>query len=80
MLYTMHFSTVTTMPDRSILSPIMQYGFAGMASVLLGIVVWMVEKSDCRFDQVLEMQKATNQVIERNTAAIATLADSLHNP
>ena len=64
----------------TILQPIMQYGFAGMCAALLGIVVWMVDRGDCRFDTILEMQRETNQVIERNTAAIATLADSLHNP
>lgn len=68
------------MPDtKGILQPIMQYGFAGMCAVLLGIVVWMVDRSDQRFDKVLEMQKATNAVIERNTAAIANLADAVHH-
>lgn len=68
------------MPDTkaSILQPIIQYGFAGMCAALLGIVVWMVDRSDQRFDKVLEMQKETNQVIERNTAAIANLADAVY--
>lgn len=63
------------MSNATILQPIVQYGFAGMTAVLLGIVVWMVDRSDCNFDKVLEMQRQTNQVIERNTAAIAALAD-----
>ena len=63
------------MSNGHILQPIMQYGFAGMTAVLLGIVVWMVDRSDCNFDKVIEMQRQTNQVIERNTAAIAALAD-----
>ena len=62
----------------SILAPIIQYGFAGTTAVLLGIVVWMVDRSDQRFDKVLEMQVATNQVIERNTAAIATLTAAVY--
>ncbi|MEE9185257.1 MAG: hypothetical protein V3U39_12400 [Acidimicrobiia bacterium] len=70
----------TANQKSTILQPIMQYGFAGMSAVLLGILVWMVDRSDERFDKVLEMQTATNQVIERNTAAIATLADSLQHP
>ena len=60
-------------------TPMMQYGFAGTTAVLLGIVVWMVDRADARFDKVLEMQSETNQVIERNTAAIANLADVVHN-
>jgi len=64
----------------SILQPIVQYGFAGTTALLLGIVVWMVNRSDCNFDKVIEMQRQTNQVIERNTAAIAALGDLVsHN-
>ena len=62
----------------SILQPIVKYGFAGTTAVLLGIVVWMVDRSDQRFDKVLEMQRTTNQVIERNTAVIATLTRAVH--
>lgn len=62
-----------------LLSPIMQYGFAGTTAVLLGIICWMIDRTDQRFDKVIEMQKATNQVIERNTAAIASLADVVHS-
>lgn len=57
----------TTKTGLSILQPIMQYGFAGMSAVLLGILVWTMHRTDQRFDQVLEMQRETNQVIERNT-------------
>ncbi len=63
----------------SILHLIRQYGFAGMSAVLLGIVVWMVDRSDQRFDKVLDMQKETNSVIERNTAAIAQLCDMVYH-
>ena len=63
----------------SILQPMMQYGFAGMCAVLLGILVWTMNRNDQRFDKVLEMQKETNLVIERNTAAIADLARVVHD-
>ena len=53
----------------SILQPMMQYGFAGMCAVLLAILVWMMNKNDQRFDKLLDMQRETIQVIERNTAA-----------
>ena len=70
----------TVSNGKGILQPIVQYGFAGTTAVLLGIVVWQVKCSEDRFDKVLEMQKATNQVIERNTAAIANLAEVVHHP
>ncbi len=65
--------------SKGILQPIIQYGFAGMCAVLLGIQVWMVHRADCRFDTILKMQEATNAVIERNTAAIESLADAVHH-
>ncbi len=63
----------------SILRPMMQGGFAGMCGVLLGILVWMMNKNDQRFDKLLEMQSQTNQVIERNTAAIVELSRVVHS-
>lgn len=58
----------------SILQPIMQKGFAGMCVILLGILVWTMNKADQRFNKLIDMQKETNQVIERNTAAIVELS------
>jgi hypothetical protein len=58
----------------------MQYGFAGMTAALLGIVVWMVDRGDCKFEQMLQSQRETNQVIERNTAAIEALKDVVYHP
>lgn len=63
----------------SMLQPIMQYGFASMCAVLLGIMVWMMKTNDTRFNDLLEMQKQTNSVIERNTAAIEALSTVVHN-
>jgi len=69
------------MSNGHILQPVMQYGFAGTTAVLLAIVVWMTDCAEGKFDQVLEMQRETNQVIEHNTAAITALARSVaHTP
>jgi hypothetical protein len=65
------------MSNGNFLQPIIQYGFAGTTAALLAIVVWMVDCAESKFEQVLKMQKETNQVIERNTAAITTLVRSV---
>jgi len=49
-----------------ILSPIIQYGFAGLSVVLLGIIVWLISR-------LLGILAETNTVIKANTAAIQTL-------
>jgi len=68
-------SNATTNSGRlAILQPIMQYGFAGMCAVLLGMIVWMQHRADGRFDKLLEIQRESHSVIERNTAAIEALA------
>jgi len=45
------------------LSPIMQYGFAGLSAVLLAILVWLIKK-------LLDLLEKTNQIISDNTKAI----------
>jgi hypothetical protein len=45
------------------MQPIIQYGFAGMCVVLLGILVWLISK-------LLAILEKTNQVIAANTDAI----------
>lgn len=45
------------------MQPIIQYGFAGMCVVLLGILVWLISK-------LLAILEKTNQVIAANTEAI----------
>ncbi|MDO8303435.1 MAG: hypothetical protein Q7T18_09355 [Sedimentisphaerales bacterium] len=51
------------MEQSSIMQPIIQYGFAGMCVVLLGILVWLISK-------LLAILEKTNQVIAANTDAI----------
>ncbi|OHB56126.1 MAG: hypothetical protein A2Y07_01245 [Planctomycetes bacterium GWF2_50_10] len=49
--------------DESIMQPIIQYGFAGMCGILLGILVWLISK-------LLAILEKTNSVIAANTEAI----------
>jgi hypothetical protein len=49
--------------QQGILNPIIQYGFAGMCAVLLGILVWLISK-------LLAILDKTNEVIAANTEAI----------
>ena len=54
------------MEQQSIMQPIIQYGFAGMCVVLLGILVWLISK-------LLAILEKTNAVIAANTDAIKTV-------
>lgn len=47
----------------NLLSPIVQYGFAGFSGVLLVILVWLVKR-------LLGILEKTNQIIGDNTQAI----------
>ena len=49
--------------EQSIMQPIIQYGFAGMCGILLGILVWLISK-------LLAILEKTNAVIAANTEAI----------
>ncbi|MDD5457857.1 MAG: hypothetical protein PHF37_00465 [Phycisphaerae bacterium] len=52
------------MDDNSILmTPILQYGFAGMCAVLLVIIVWLIWN-------LMKLLEKTNQIISANTQAI----------
>jgi uncharacterized membrane protein YccC len=55
--------TVTPM-----LAPIVQYGFAGFAVVLLAVLVWLIK-------QLLSLQEKTNRLIEANIEAIRELSN-----
>ena len=62
-----------------VLQPVIQYGFAGLSVLLLAMICWMQHGVDRRFDNILELQRETNQVIERNTAAIQELSRLVHD-
>ena len=46
-----------------IMSPLLQYGFAGFSIVLLGVLVWLIR-------ELLSVLKENNRVIAENTQAI----------
>lgn len=51
-------------PDGIItLAPALQWGFAGFALILLGVLVWLI-------GQLLTLLRATNEIISANTGAI----------
>lgn len=47
----------------SIMNPVIQWGFAGLSIVLLGILVWLIK-------QLLNVMDKNNEVIAANTQAI----------
>jgi len=51
--------TVTT----NLMTPVMQYGFAGFSVILLGILIWLIR-------ELLKVLKENNIVIAANTQAI----------
>ncbi len=52
-------------------TPYIQAGFAGLCFVLVGVICWLMR-------QVIDVLRATSQVIERNTSAIDRLNTSTH--
>ena len=58
--------------NQVVSDPIIQYGFAGFCSVLLGIIVWLIK----RFSALLiKLYERNDQVIDRNTRAIVDVAE-----
>ena len=51
-----------------LLTPLIQYGFAGFCAVLIGIIVWLIAK-------LLDVLRQTNRTIARNTEAVSRQAD-----
>jgi len=49
--------------STTIMTPIIQYGFAGLSAVLLAILVWLIR-------ELLKVLKENNIVIATNTQAI----------
>lgn len=52
--------------DNLITQPIVQYGFLGFSAVLLGVVVWLIQR-------LLAVLEANNRIIAANTEAIRDL-------
>jgi len=49
-----------------IMSPLIQYGFAGFSLILLAVLVWLIR-------ELLTVLKANNKVIAENTQAIKSV-------
>ena len=49
--------------DPSLLTPVMQYGFAGMSVILVAVIVWLIRR-------LLAVLEKTNEIIAANTEAI----------
>ena len=64
---------------KAIFQPVMQGGFACFSVLLLAVVAWTIHTNNQRFDRLLDTQRETNQVIERNTAAIQELSRMVHD-
>lgn len=61
----------------NMMDPILQFGFAGLSVVLLGILVWLVKQFLAAIQRhneaLVEVVKDTTEVIKDNTAAIAAV-------
>lgn len=55
-----------------IMSPLLQYGFAGFSIVLLGVLVWLIR-------ELLSVLKENNRVIAENTQAIIAVDKNTTN-
>lgn len=53
-----------------LLTPIVQYGFAGFCAILLGIVIWMIRVGE-------RMTHEVTKVVENNTATIEKVNDTV---
>lgn len=53
-----------------ILQPVIQLSKAGMSVLLLGVIVWQMERSDRYLRDSLQVQVKTAEVIEKNTAVM----------
>jgi hypothetical protein len=55
--------------DGQLLTPEMQYGFAALCVMLIGVIVWLIKRNPSG-KELLEVLSGTNDVIKANTAAI----------
>ncbi len=51
-----------------LVEPVVQYGFLGFSAVLLGVVIWLIQK-------LLGVLEANNRVIASNTEAVRHLTE-----
>lgn len=56
----------------NVMTPIVQYGFAGLCVILLVILVWLIR-------ELLQVLKENNRVISENTQAIQSVDENAKN-
>ncbi len=71
------------MDPTGIMSPLMQFGFAGLSASLLGVLIWLVKSfisaMKCHNDALVKVTRETTNEIAKNTAAIAASFDRVHD-
>lgn len=60
------------MNSTQIMTPLLQYGFAGFSLILLAVLVWLIR-------ELLIVLKANNKVIAENTQAIKSVDKNTTN-
>ena len=70
------------MEPTGIMQPLMQFGFAGLSAVLLGVLIWLVKLFIGTITEhnstLVDVTKDTTTEIEKNTAAIAASFEKVH--
>lgn len=61
----------------AILTPIIQWGFAGFCALLLGIIVWMIRNDREDRQKTNELFMKSTEVISKNTTTIAELSEKM---
>lgn len=51
------------MDEKLILTPLIQYGFAGLSAILIAFIVWLT-------GELIKVVKESNRVISANTQAV----------
>ena len=71
------------MSEEILSNPVIQWGFAGLSVVLLGLLVWLVktfvETVRDTNDKIVSITKETTTEIGANTAAIAQGFEKVHD-
>ena len=61
----------------AIMTPIIQWGFAGFCAVLLGVIVWQIKNDREDRNETNELFRRSTEVISENTATISELSQKL---
>jgi len=57
------------MNESQLFTPFIQYGFAGMSMLLVGVIVWLIGR-------LLKLLDETNKIIAANTEAIHDVGET----